>query len=71
VKATVKVEMFKLPNFMRIAGMGPDAGVLDVGHLFPTDTAAEDFWNESRRKWVEHVAKRRNALTVSGDACQR
>jgi len=64
VKAVVKVEMFKLPNFMRIEQAGPESNTLDVGHLFPTDTAAEDFWNEARRKWVEHVAQRRAALSA-------
>jgi hypothetical protein len=61
MKATVKVDMFSLPNFMRISGV--PSGVMDVGELFPTDTAAEDFWNEARRKWVEHVAARRSALS--------
>lgn len=60
----VKVEMFKLPNFMRIEKAGPESNMLDVGHLFPTDSVAEDFWNEARRKWVEHVARRRAALSA-------
>lgn len=64
-KAIVEVEMFNLPNFMRIKKAGPESSMLDVGDLFPTDTAAEDFWNEARRKWVEHVAKRRSALSAS------
>jgi len=60
VKAVVQVQMFTLPNFMRIEGMA-DAG-LDVGSLFPTDADAVEFWESCLPKWLEHVAKRRAAL---------
>jgi hypothetical protein len=68
VIGTVKVQMFMLPNYLKIEGPIGDSNGLDVGYLFPNDTAAEDFWNEARRKWVEHVAKRRAALSASGDS---
>lgn len=60
----VKVDMFNLPNFMRITDAGKDSPMLDVGHLFPTDQEAADFWEHCVGKWVEHVAKRRNALSA-------
>jgi hypothetical protein len=62
VKAVVKLQMFSLPNFMRIEGM-PDAG-LDVGSLFLTDTEATEFWEGCLQKWLDHVAKRRAALSA-------
>lgn len=63
----VKVRMFMLPNFLKIEGRRENSDGMDVGYLFPTDTAEEDFWNEARRKWVEHVGKRRAALSSSGN----
>lgn len=56
---TLKLDMFRLPNFMRIQGLGDS---LDVGALFPDDAAASEFWDACKVKWIEHVAKRRNAL---------
>lgn len=62
MKATVKMQMFNLPNFLRIDGPLGDSNGLDVGYLFPTDKEAADFWDDCREKWISHVRARRSAL---------
>lgn len=62
MKATVKMTMFNLPNFLRIDGPIGDSNGLDVGYLFPTDKEAADFWDDCREKWIAHVRARRSAL---------
>lgn len=61
MKGTVKIQMFNLPNFLKIdaPGASADAGSLDVAHLFPDDQSAREFWDDCKARWVEHVAKRR------------
>jgi hypothetical protein len=63
MKGIVKVQMFPLPNFLKIdvPGSAADSGSIDVGHLFPTDNDALIFWQDCQLKWIEHVAKRRAA----------
>lgn len=65
MKATIHVQMFNLPNYMKIDGPIGDSNGLDVGFLFPTDQDAAQFWEECTTKWVAHVAKRRAALGKS------
>jgi hypothetical protein len=62
VKATVTVKMFTMPNYLKLEGPIVDSTGIDVGALFPADADAALFWDECRRKWVDHVAKRRIAL---------
>ncbi len=64
MKGVVKVQMFNLPNFLRIdaPGSATDSGSLDVAHLFPTDIDARRFWEDCQEKWVKHVAKRRASV---------
>jgi hypothetical protein len=66
-QAYVKVQMFRLPNFMRITDAGEEAPMLDVGHLFPTDADATEFWEGCLTQWLEHVAKRRKILAETPD----
>lgn len=65
-KAVVTVEMFNLPNFMRIKAAGPASRMLDVAELFPTDQEAREFWMGCIEDWVRHVEKRRNAHRDTG-----
>jgi hypothetical protein len=58
---TIRVEPFRMPNYMRPVGMSSDS-TMDVGLLFPTDEAAAVFWDELKTKWLQHVAERRAAL---------
>lgn len=63
MKGIVKVAMFNLPNYLKLDGPIGDSNGLDVGYLFPTDKDASDFWDSCREKWIDHVRKRRAALS--------
>jgi len=57
--------MFALPNFLRPEQMPNSADfAIDVGHCFPNDDAADEFWMDCRAKWIEHVRLRREALKL-------
>lgn len=60
---TVQVETFRMPNYMRIVNL-PASDMMDVGHLFPTDEAAGEFWDSLKVKWLQHVAQRRSDLSA-------
>lgn len=64
IPVTVQVEAFKMPNYMRIVNL-PASDMMDVGHLFPTDEAAAEFWDGLKTKWIQHVAERRSAVNGS------
>ena len=51
VPVTIQVEPFRMPNYMRPVGM-PSDSTMDVGHLFPTDEAATEFWDSMRHIYV-------------------
>jgi hypothetical protein len=70
MRIPLEVEMFNLPNFMRVKAIVGDSNGIDVGALFPNDVDAMEFWDECRDKWVQHVKKRRNALG-KGDAHEK
>jgi hypothetical protein len=59
---TVKAKPFLLPNFLRLE-VGEGELTMRVGALFPTDEDAAKFWDESKARWVAHVAKRRSQLS--------
>jgi len=63
IPVTVQVEAFKMPNYMRIVNL-PASDMMDVGHLFPTDEAAAEFWESLKLKWIQHVTERRIALSA-------
>lgn len=50
-----------MPNYMRIVNL-PASDMMDVGHLFPDDKSASEFWDSMRFKWIQHVTERRLAL---------
>lgn len=61
-KVILEVDMFTLPNFMRVKAIAGDSNGIDVGALFPTNVEAGEFWDEAKIKWLAHVERRRNAL---------
>ena len=56
----VKTKPFLLPNFLHLE-VGEGELIMRVGALFPTDEDAARFWDESKARWVAHVAKLRTA----------
>ena len=61
----LEVEMFQMPNFMRVKAIAGDSKGVDVGALFPTNNDAAEFWDEAKLIWLAHVERRRNALVRS------
>lgn len=62
MKAIVTMQMFNLPNYLKLDGPIGDSNGLDVGYLFPNDKEAGEFWDDCREKWIAHVKKRRDNL---------
>lgn len=58
----VKAKPFSLPNFLHVE-VGEGELIMRIGALFPTDEDAAKFWDESKARWVAHVAKLRTADT--------
>lgn len=57
---TVKAKPFLLPNFLRLQVGSEGELTMRVGALFPTDEDAARFWDESKARWVAHVAALRS-----------
>ena len=67
MRAMMNIAPFGLPNFLRLdvplgGGTCPIDVPMDVGHLFPTDKDAAEFWDECKAEWITHVQARRASL---------
>lgn len=62
MRIPLEVEMFRMPNYLRVKAIAGDSNGIDVGALFPTDQEAVEFWEAAEKKWLDHVRSRRSAL---------